>query len=138
MSDRDRRFNSKFWSSLRKLLGAKLKMSSAFHPETDGHSERAFGAFQEMVRALVDVLQWDWGMHIAQIEFVYNNTANDTTGLAPFYVAYGEHPPTCTTLLVKRCLCATIISTPLPNTFVSEAQCAVDAVRKALRMETSL
>jgi hypothetical protein len=45
---------TKFWSSLRKLLGTKLKMSSAFHPETDGQSERAFGVFQEMVRPLVD------------------------------------------------------------------------------------
>jgi hypothetical protein len=113
-------------------------MSSAFHPETDGQSERAFGVFQEMVRPRVDVLQRDWGMHIAQIEFVYNNAVNDTTGLAPFYVAYCEHPPTCTTLLVKRCLCATMISTPLPNNYVSEAQRAVDAARKALRMQTSL
>jgi hypothetical protein len=59
ISDRDPRFTSKFWSTLHKLLGTKLNISTALHPETDGKSERAFGVFQEMIRPFVVVLQRD-------------------------------------------------------------------------------
>jgi hypothetical protein len=57
-------------------------------------SQRAFGVFQEMIRLFVDVLQRDWDMHIALLEFAYINTVNDSTGQTPFYVASGQHPPT--------------------------------------------
>jgi hypothetical protein len=69
-------------------------MSTVFYPETDGQSECTFGVFQEMMQVLVDVLQRDWVTNIAQLEFAYNNTVNDSTYRSPLFVASGQHPPT--------------------------------------------
>jgi hypothetical protein len=103
ISDRDASFMSKFWSTLHTLLGTKLNMSTAFRPEIDGQSERAFGVFHDMIRPLVDVLQRDWDTHIAQLEFAFNNTVNDSTSQTPFML-YMLHPVNtvrlCTMLFV--------------------------------------
>jgi hypothetical protein len=137
ISDRDARFTSKFWSTLHKLLGTKLNISTAFHPETDGQSERAFGVFQEMIRPFVDVLQRDWDTHIAQLEFAYNNTINDSTGQTPFYVASGQHPPTLYDALRQAPSVQDAEINNAAKDFVSEAQRAMDAARKAL-MDTNI
>jgi hypothetical protein len=110
----------------------KLNMSTAFHPETDGQSERAFGVFQEVIRPFVDVLQRDWDTHITQLEFSYNNTVNDSTGQTPFYIASGQHPPTVYDALHQApCVQDAEVNTAAKY-FVSEAQRAMDAARKAL------
>jgi hypothetical protein len=137
ISDRDARFTSKFSSTLHKLLGTKLNISTAFHPETDGQSRRAFGVFQEMIRPFVDVLQRDWDTHIAQLEFAYNNTVNDSTGQTHFYVASGQHPPTLYDALRQAQSVQDAEVNTAAKYFVSEAQRAMDAARKAL-MDTNI
>jgi hypothetical protein len=132
ISDRDARFTSKFWSTLHTLLGTKLNMSTAFYPETDGQSERAFGVLQEMIRPFVDVLQREWDTHIAQFDFAYNNTVNDSTGQTPFYVASGQHPPTLYDALRQAPSEQDAEVNIAAKYFVSEAQRAMDAARKAL------
>jgi hypothetical protein len=107
-------------------------MSTAFHPETDGQSERAFGVFQEMIRPFVDVLQRDWDKHIAQLEFAYNNTVNDSTGQTPFYIASGQHPPTLYDALCQAPSVHDAEANTVAKYFVSDAQRTMDAARKAL------
>ena len=69
ISDRDVRFTSLFWKTLTQLLGIKLNLSTAYHPQTDGQSERTIGTFEEMVRPYVCYLQSDWDLYLAQLEF---------------------------------------------------------------------
>jgi hypothetical protein len=116
ISDRDARFTSKFWSTLLKLLGNNLNISTAFHPETDGQSERAFGVFQEMIRPFVYVLQRDWDTLIAQLEFAYNNTVTILQAKRLFTLHPVNTLRLCMMLFVTDRLCRTPRSIPLPNT----------------------
>jgi hypothetical protein len=81
-----------FWRTLTQLLGIKLNLSTAYHPQTDGQSERTIATFEEMVRPYVCYLQSDWDVYLAQLEFAYNNNIHAATGKNPFYVATGQHP----------------------------------------------
>ena len=53
VSDRDPRFTTHFWKSFQKAMGARLTMSTAFHPQTDGQSERTIHVLEDMLRACV-------------------------------------------------------------------------------------
>ena len=92
ISDRDPRFTSHFWRALFKLLGTKLKYSTAFHPQTDGQTERANRSIEEMLRHYVGARQTDWDLLLTPVEFAYNNSAQASTGHSPFYLNSGQHP----------------------------------------------
>ncbi|CDF33000.1 unnamed protein product [Chondrus crispus] len=79
ISDRDTRFTSALWNAIMKLLRVKLNISTAFHPQTDGQSERAFRTLEEMQRCLVSYTRRDWSKHLPGLEFAYNNHISDTT-----------------------------------------------------------
>jgi transposase InsO family protein len=104
VSDRDARFTSGFWRSLFNLCGTHLAMSSAYHPQTDGQTERANRTLQEMLRAFVNRHQNDWDTHLTACEFAYNNSVNPSTGYSPFYLNSGRHPHTPMTLLQPETL----------------------------------
>lgn len=107
ISDRDPRFTGNFWRALFRALGTKLAMSSAYHPQTDGQTERANRTLEENLRAFVNTKHNDWDEHLPIMEFAYNNSVNASTGFTPFYLNYGFHPrmpgdldstiPSCTT-----------------------------------------
>jgi Chromo (CHRromatin Organisation MOdifier) domain len=69
-------------------------MSTAFHPQTDGQTERMNRVLEDMLRNYVDPRQDDWDMHLALAEFAVNNSVNQSTKSTPFYLNYGEHPRT--------------------------------------------
>ena len=92
ISDRDSRFTSSFWQQLWKLVGSKLAMSTAYHPQTDGQTERANRTIEEMLRSYVNEKQNDWDEHLTAIEIAYNNSKQSSTGFSPFYLNYGQHP----------------------------------------------
>lgn len=92
ISDRDPRFTSKFWSSLFQLLGTSLKMSSSYHPETDGQTERTNRIIHEMVRNYVNYQQNNWDDILVSCEIAYNNSVQASTGYTPYYLNYGAHP----------------------------------------------
>ena len=73
VSDRDPRFTSRFWMSLHKALGTKLNFSIAFHPQTDGQSERTIQTLEYMLRACVLEFRGAWDEHISLMMFAYNN-----------------------------------------------------------------
>jgi RNase H-like domain found in reverse transcriptase/Reverse transcriptase (RNA-dependent DNA polymerase)/Integrase zinc binding domain/Chromo (CHRromatin Organisation MOdifier) domain/Retroviral aspartyl protease len=94
ISDRDVRINSSFFRTFWNSLGTKLKMSTAFHPQTDGQTERANRTLEEQLRAYVNHRQDDWDVHLPFVEFAQNNAVNSTTGYSPFFLNYGYHPAT--------------------------------------------
>ncbi|GKD51356.1 putative reverse transcriptase domain-containing protein [Tanacetum coccineum] len=71
--DRDGRFTSNFWRSFQKALGTDISMSTAYHPETDGQSERTIQTLEDMLRACVIDFGKGWVKHFPLAEFSYNN-----------------------------------------------------------------
>jgi hypothetical protein len=92
ISDRDPRFTSSFWSALWSRLGTQLAMSTAYHPQADGQTERANRTIEDMLRAYVSQRQDDWDHHLTAIEIAYNNSKQASTGFSPFYLNSGQHP----------------------------------------------
>ena len=90
VSDRDSRFTSSFWKSLHKALGTRLAFSTAFHPQTDGQSERTIQTLEDMLRAYVLDFQKNWSVYLALIEFDYNNSFHSSIGMAPYEALYGR------------------------------------------------
>ncbi|GJU44692.1 putative reverse transcriptase domain-containing protein [Tanacetum coccineum] len=95
--DRDPRFSSNFWKSLQKALGTSLDMSTAYHPETDGQSERTIQTLEDMLRACVIDFGNGWVKHLPLVEFSYNNSYHASIKAAPFEALYGRkcRSPVC-------------------------------------------
>ncbi|GJP81305.1 hypothetical protein CLOP_g11465 [Closterium sp. NIES-67] len=94
ISDRDPKFTSKFWKELMSLLGTKLAMSSAYHPQTDGQTERLNQIVEQLLRAACKDEISKWDLHLPVLEFAYNNATHAATGQTPFFLCYGRHPLT--------------------------------------------
>jgi hypothetical protein len=97
VSDRDPRFTSKFWPSLQGAMGTKLHFSTAFHPQTDGQSERTIQTLEDMLRACVLEFKGSWDTHLSLMEFAYNNSYHSSIAMAPFEALYGRkcRTPVC-------------------------------------------
>ncbi|KAL0427771.1 UNVERIFIED_CONTAM: Transposon Tf2-11 polyprotein [Sesamum latifolium] len=97
VSDRDPRFTSHFWGSLQRALGTKLYLSTAFHPQTDGQSERTIQTLEDMMRACTMEFKGNWDDHLPLIEFAYNNSFHSSIGMAPYEALYGRRcrSPVC-------------------------------------------
>jgi hypothetical protein len=92
VSDRDPKFMSKWWRELHRIMGTKLLMSTLFHPQTDGITERANRSIGQIFRAIIDPDQRDWVEKSPLIEFAINSSINSATGLAPFEINNGYMP----------------------------------------------
>lgn len=92
VSDRDPRFTSKFWSEVNRILGTRLLMSTAFHPQTDGATERANRTINAILRAVVNPDQSNWIEKIPMVEFAMNSAVSKSTGYAPFDLNFGYIP----------------------------------------------
>ncbi|GKC66958.1 putative reverse transcriptase domain-containing protein, partial [Tanacetum coccineum] len=90
ISDRDGRFTSHFWKSLNKSLGTLLDMSMAYHPQTDGQSERTIQTLEDLLRACVLDFGKGWDRHSPLVEFSYNNSYHTSIKAAPFEALYGR------------------------------------------------
>ncbi|GJS00283.1 putative ribonuclease H-like domain-containing protein [Tanacetum coccineum] len=88
--DRDGRFTSNFWKSFQKALGTDLSMSTAYHPETDGQSERTIQTLKDMLRACVIDFGKGWVKHFPLAEFSYNNSYHASIKAAPYKALYGR------------------------------------------------
>jgi len=89
-SDRDPRFTSMFWVSLQAALGTKLRLSSAYHPQTDDQTERTIQSLEDLLRACVLEQGVSWVECLLLIEFTYNNSFHSSIGMAPFEALYGR------------------------------------------------
>ncbi|GJU62141.1 putative nucleotidyltransferase, ribonuclease H [Tanacetum coccineum] len=88
ISDQDSKFMSHFWKSLNEALGTQLDMSTAYHPQTDGQSERTIQSLEDMLRACVVDFGKGWDRHLPLIEFSYNNSYHTSIKATPFKVFY--------------------------------------------------
>ena len=97
ISDRDGRFTSNFWQSLKDYFGTKLDMSTAYHPQTDGQSERTIQTLEDMLRACIIDFGKGWDTHLPLVEFSYNNSYHASIKAAPFEALYGRkcRSPAC-------------------------------------------
>jgi len=92
VSDRDSRFTSEVWKKFLKLLGIRPRMSTAFHPQTDGQTECLNQTIEAYLRAFVSREQDDWVSLLPMAEFAYNNSTTKGNSMSPFYANYGFHP----------------------------------------------
>lgn len=93
ITDRDSRLTSDFWAQLSKRLGITMLMSTAFHPETDGQTERTNKVVEEVLRNFLGTSR-SWDDLLPFVEFAINNAKSASTGYSPFYLNYGAHPRT--------------------------------------------
>ena len=94
VSDRDTKFTGHFWTALFKAIGTSLDMSTAFHPESDGQTERSNSTIEDYLRHFVNARQDDWVQCLPLAEFAFNSQVNAATGLSPFELDLGYVPPT--------------------------------------------
>nr|GEW49216.1 putative reverse transcriptase domain-containing protein [Tanacetum cinerariifolium] len=99
ISYRDPRFASNFWRSLQNTLGTRLDMSIAYHPKTDGQSERTIQTLKDMLRACAIDFRKGWVNHFPLVEFLYSNSYHASIKVAPFEALYGRkcRSPVCWT-----------------------------------------
>ncbi|KAG0152773.1 hypothetical protein PDIDSM_2578 [Penicillium digitatum] len=92
VSDRGPQFVAQFWKHLTKRLRITNLLSTAYHPETDGQTERANAVLEQYLRAYVSYLQDDWSEWLPLAEFTANSHYSESTRVSPFYANYGFHP----------------------------------------------
>ena len=92
ISDRGTQFTSKFWQSLFKILQVKIKLSSAYHPQTDGQTERVNQVLEQYLRCSINYHQDNWVDLLPIAEFAYNNTFQESIRQTPFFANYASHP----------------------------------------------
>lgn len=92
VSDRGSRFVSYFWSELCSALNIKQNLSTAYHPESDGQTERVNGILEQYLRLYISYNQEDWYQWLPFAEFAYNNSDHTSTGISPFEANYGFNP----------------------------------------------
>jgi hypothetical protein len=91
-SDRDKIFTSNFWRLLFQSLGTKLKFTTAYHPQTDGQSERVNQCLEMFLRCMVQDNPKDWRRWLPLAEFWYNSTYHSSLECTPFKALYGHEP----------------------------------------------
>jgi hypothetical protein len=92
VSDRGKVFTSTLWQELFKLTETTLNMSSAYHPQTDGQSERLNQCLETYLSCMVQAIPTQWAKWLALAEYWYNTTTHSAHGKPPFEVLYGYAP----------------------------------------------
>jgi hypothetical protein len=88
ISDRDPRFTLRLWPSLQRAMGTKLNLSTTFHPQMDGQSERTIQTLEDLLRSCVLEFGGNWKDLLPLVEFPYNNSHQTTIGVAPYKALY--------------------------------------------------
>jgi len=92
LSDRGPQFAAEFIKELNEILEIKTKLSTAYHPQTDGQTEQVNQEIEQYLRMFVSHRQNDWPEWIAYAEFTYNNKIYTATHISPFFANYGMNP----------------------------------------------
>ena len=91
-SDRDKLFTSNMWQSFADQMGIELRLSTAYHPQTNGQTERVNQTLKQYLRHYVNYQQNDWAGLLPTAQLAYNNAVHSTTNETPFFANYGYHP----------------------------------------------
>jgi len=92
ISDCGPQFASGFMKELNKILGINTKLSTAYHPQTDGQTERMNQELEQYLRMFMDYRQTNWPEWLAIAEFSYNNKIQKSIKISPFYANYSFNP----------------------------------------------
>ncbi|SPC65772.1 related to Gag-pol polyprotein [Ustilago sp. UG-2017b] len=92
VSDRGRQFISGAWKAFAEQMGVKHSLSTAYHPQTDGQTERVNQVIEQYLRMYCNYEQDDWADLLDTAAFVYNNTVHNSIGVSPFFACYGWNP----------------------------------------------
>ncbi|GJY98170.1 hypothetical protein Tco_0515080 [Tanacetum coccineum] len=97
ISDRYSHFTSRFWRSLQEALGMNFDISTTYHPQTDGQSERTIQTLEDMLRACMIDFGSSWDRHLPLVEFAYNNSYHASIKAEPYEALYGRkcRSPVC-------------------------------------------
>ncbi|KAJ0476778.1 putative nucleotidyltransferase, Ribonuclease H [Helianthus annuus] len=127
VSDRDTRFTSRYWQGFHESMGTKLLFSTAYHPQTDGKSERTIQTLIDMLRACVIDFGGSWDDHLPLVEFSYNNSYHNGIQMAPYEMLYGRkcRTPICWGEVGQREIA--------PNDVVAKTNEKIDLVRARLK-----
>ncbi|KAI2655102.1 Transposon Tf2-9 polyprotein [Labeo rohita] len=93
VSDRGPQFTAKFWQAFCRLVGTTSSLSSGFHPQTNGQTERANQQLERFLRCFASEHQRSWASYLVWAELSNNLHTSTATGLSPFEVCYGFQPP---------------------------------------------
>ena len=124
ITDRDTRFTSAFWKGVTELIGTKHVMSSSFHPQTDGQTERVNQTLETYIRHFVSVRLNDWDTLLSRAEYAHNAAVHSSTGQTPFYLNFGMNPRTSPGEIIEV--------HPEPAAFVERWQSALTFARNCL------
>ena len=104
VSNIDPRFMAHFWKNFQKAMGTQLMMSTTFHSQTYGQSERAIQVLEDMLRACVLDLKGSWEEHLPLVEFAYNNSYQASIQMVPYEALYRRpcRSPICWTEVGER------------------------------------
>lgn len=92
VSDIDKVFTSQLWQELFKLSGTELRMSSAYHPQSDGQTERVNKSVEAFFRCFIQACPSKWAEWLTLAEFWYNTNFHSSLNKSPFEVLYGHAP----------------------------------------------
>ena len=134
LHDRDPRFTAGFWRTLWERLGTRVKFSSAFHPQTDGQTERQHRTIEQVLRCLLSanrVPESEWVSFLPHVALALNNTVADATGKAPNELVLGQlvDLPTDHVLDTSQNVAGSVAVERI-NTWLQEAQAAIDAANR--------
>jgi hypothetical protein len=126
VSDRGTQFTSKFWKGLQQAMGTKLDFSTAYHPQSDGQTERVNKILEDLLRACVLTFERDWESSLSYAEFSYNNNHQANIKMSLFKALYGRK---CQTPLMWSNVGERTLEGP---DFVKEAEEKIALIRKRL------
>jgi hypothetical protein len=92
ISDRDKLFTSNYWATLMSAIGIQRKLSTSFHPETDGQTERTNRTLKQYLRIYCNYRQNNWVPLLPMAQLAHNNKLSEATGTTPFFANHGRHP----------------------------------------------
>ena len=102
VSDRDTKFTSDFWTELMSFLDTELMLSSAYHPETDGQTERMNQTLQVMIRHYITPDLFTWDLYLERLELAYNTSKHASAKHSPFYLNHGREAASTIDLIVSN------------------------------------
>lgn len=126
VSDRDKIFTSALWQELFRLAGTQLKMSTSYHPQTDGQTERVNQCLEAYLRCFVHACPQKWKDWLALAEFWYNTSYHSSLEKTPFEILYGQQPRHLGTDVVESC------AIPDLNTLLAERKIMVQLLQQQL------
>ena len=127
VSNRDAKFTSWFWQAMFQSLGTQLNLSSAYHPETDGQTERVNQVIEDMLRSYCNQQPNLWIKYLPLVEFAYNSSHHRSLGMSPFKALYGQD------CLIPLRMADPSLIVPMAKSTLEDVDCQIQIIRENLK-----